>query len=321
MKAFQWVIVCTCVLLVGGLTYTATMPEDINGDGVVDVEDALRLFSKWHEGQKHTPTPTPTPSTTPLPEITITLAGLPAGATPLVMVRVPAGSFIMGRYTDEQDSFVQEDPQHQVRIGYEFYVGKYEITQAQWQAVMDATPWAGHDSVLNHPDSPAVYVSWQDAQAFITTLNMIGQGTFRLPSEAEWEYGCRADPSGTPTRFYWGDDPGYTDTGNYAWHYYNAWNVNEKYAHVVGLKMPNAWGLYDMSGNVWEWCEDDWHYYIEAGRPDNGNAWMDSPRGSYRVIRGGDFNSAANYCRSAYRDDSAPGGRSAIFGLRVVRNP
>jgi formylglycine-generating enzyme required for sulfatase activity len=247
-------------------------------------------------------------------EITI---DLPGGVT-LDMVRIPSGSFMMGRYPGEQGSYDREDPQHQVNIGYDFYMGKYEVTKAQWQAVMGTTPWSGQSYVLDDPNSPAVYVSWNDAQAFVTALNQLGQGTFRLPSEAEWEYACRA---GTTTRFYWGDDPDYSQIGDYAWYDGNAWDVDEKYAHVVGRKLPNAYGLHDMSGNVWEWCEDDWHSNYN-GAPSDGGAWVDSPRGSSRVLRGGSWDNGGNVCRSADRGRSLPGLTYGGYGgFRLSRTP
>ena len=126
------------------------------------------------------------------------------GDVPLMLVRIPVGTFMMGRYDGEWDSYEREDPQHQVTLAQDFYMGKYELTQRQWQAVMDTTPWSGREDVLEHLDSPAVYVSWDGAQSFITALNSHitntdqGAATFRLPTEAEWEYACRA---GTMTHF------------------------------------------------------------------------------------------------------------------------
>jgi formylglycine-generating enzyme required for sulfatase activity len=268
-----------------------------------------------------TPTPTPTPTSTAAPvfsEFTVDLPGLPQDAKPLVLVNIPAGSFMMGRYPGEQDSIEWEAPQHQVDIGYAFYIGKYEITKAQWEAVMGKTPWDQSEYVLNNQDSPAIYISWSDCQEFVTELNKQGQGNFRLPSEAERQYACRA---GTTTRFYWGDDPSYTQIGNYAWHEGNAKDVDEKYAHVVGLKLPNAWGLHDMSGNAREWCEDDWHSsYSEAGRPDNGSAWIDSPhRNQTRVYCGGSWRGVAQYGRCANRAGTTRTFRYAHVGLRIVR--
>lgn len=204
-------------------------------------------------------------------------------------------------------------------------MGKYEVTKRQWQAVMGTTPWSENrrDSMLNDLDSPAVYVSWNDAQSFITALNTHstntsqGAAAFRLPSGAEWEYACRA---GTTTRFYWGDDPRYTQISDYAWYMGNASNAFEKYAHVVGLKLPNAFGLYDMSGNVWEWCEDDRHDNY-TGAPTNGSAWVDSPRGSYRLLRGGSWGAYAFKCRSASLFFIDPAGAGGTLGFRVVRTP
>ena len=245
------------------------------------------------------------------------------GDVPLALMHIPAGTFLMGRYSGEQDSYDWEDPQHSVTISEGFYLGKYEVTKRQWQAVAGTTPWSGQSYVLDDLDSPAVYVSWNDAQSFITALNThitsTGQGaaTFRLPTEAEWEYACRA---GTTTRFYWGDDPSYTLISDYAWWYGNTGWASEEYAHVVGLKLPNAFGLYDMSGNVWEWCEDDWHGNY-TGAPTNGSAWVDSPRGSYRLLRGGSWDNSGGYCRSASRVHGYPVSAYSVSGFRVARTP
>ncbi|MCX5769473.1 MAG: formylglycine-generating enzyme family protein [Candidatus Hydrogenedentes bacterium] len=234
----------------------------------------------------------------------------------LEMVWIPAGTFMMGRYPGEQGSYDWEDPQHQVTVPG-FWMGKYELTKRQWQAVMGTTPWSGYEYVGDDLDSPAVWVSWDDAKAFITELNTHTGLTFRLPSEAEWEYACRAD---TTTRFYWGDDPDYTLINDYAWWYGNAGDANEQYAHVVGLKLPNAFGLHDMSGNVYEWCEDDWHSSY-TGAPADGSAWVDSPRGSDRMIRGGCWGYYGS-CRSAYRIyyyHYGPSDETNGLGFRLAR--
>jgi eukaryotic-like serine/threonine-protein kinase len=240
------------------------------------------------------------------------------------LMLIPAGTFLMGRYADEQHSSDVEDPQHPVTLSQDFYMGKYEVTKRQWQAVMGTTPWSGlrRDHVLKDLDSPAVYVSWDDAQSFITALNTHstntsqGAATFRLPSEAEWEYACRA---GTTTRFYWGDDPSYTQINDYAWWDGNAMSEGEAHAHVVGLKLPNTFGLYDMSGNVCEWCEDDYHDSY-TGAPTNGSAWVDSPRGSNRLLRGGSWNVLGPSCRSAHRS-YYPDYSVYYGGFRVARTP
>jgi formylglycine-generating enzyme required for sulfatase activity len=236
------------------------------------------------------------------------------GDVPLEMVRVSSGTFQMGRYPSEQDSSSYEDPQHTVTVPA-FWMAKYELTKRQWKAVMGTEPWAGKSYVLNDLDSPAVYISWTDAKAFIAALNTHTGLSFRLPSESEWEYAARA---GTTMRFYWEDDTDYTVINNYAWWTVNAWDVGNRYAHVVGQKLPNAFGLYDMSGNVWEWCEDDWHDNYN-GAPSNGSAWVFSPRGSSRVLRGGSWGNIGNYCRSAFRLNDNPSNATVFIGFRLSR--
>ena len=255
-------------------------------------------------------------------ETTVTLPG----GVPLVMVRISSGSFQMGRTPGEQDSYDREDPRHTVNIGYDFYMAKYELTKRQWQAVMGTTPWSGQSTVLNDPGSPAVNVSWiaiAGSGGFLEKLNQhlestgqaVGGKPYRLPSEAEWEYACRA---GTTTRYYWGDDPSYAQIGDYAWYAGNAYDVGERYAHVVGRKLPNSWGLYDMSGNVWEWCEDRYHSGY-TGAPTDGSAWV-AGGGSYRVERGGGWSSRARRCRSAFRYNINPSITYSSLGFRPSRS-
>lgn len=222
------------------------------------------------------------------------------GNVPLKMVRIPAGTFAMGSPNNEQSRGTDE-VQHQVTLTRGFLLGKYEVTQAQWQAVMGTTPWSGQQCVLNDPNSPAVYVSWKNAQAFITQLNTFTGLTFRLPSEAEWEYACRA---GTTTRFYWGDDPNYTAINDYAWWSGNALDVNERYSHVAGQKLPNPWGLYDMSGNAWEWCQDWYGSYANGAVVDP----TGPSSGGHRIVRGGGWYNpnGGGVCRSAYRGGNSP---------------
>ena len=232
------------------------------------------------------------------------------GNVPLVLVRIQAGTFMMGATANEQDSWDSE-PQHQVTLTQAFWLGKYELTKRQWTAVMGTTPWSGLSSVLDDPDSPAVDISWNDCQAFITAVNALGKGTFGFPTEAQWEYACRA---GTTTRFYWGDDPSYTEIGNYAWYDGNALSVGEQYAHIVGKKQPNAWGLYDMSGNVWEWCQDWWSYYSADVVLDP----QGPSTGSFRVTRGGGWAyHGFYYCRSGRRQYMSPDGRDSDVGFRL----
>jgi formylglycine-generating enzyme required for sulfatase activity len=229
-------------------------------------------------------------------ELTVMLPG----NVPLVLLRIPSGTFTMGCNPDEQDSYYSELPQHEVVLEQDFWMGKYEVTQQQWLAVMNTWPDTVPSSAVGQGDNyPAYWVSWYDAQDYVTALNAYLSDTFqdaiavRLPSESEWEYACRA---GTTTRYYWGDDPDYVLADFYAWHSFNS----DGSAHPVGEKIPNAFGLYDMSGNVWEWCGDDWHDdYI--GAPDDGSIWVDSPRNIIRMLRGSGWSWEPNFCRSAKR--------------------
>lgn len=222
------------------------------------------------------------------------------GGVKIDLVLIPAGSFMMG---DEGDG-----PAHKVTITKPFYLGKYEVTQEQWQAVMGRNP--------NRPEvlkAPVVTVSWEDCQTFLGKLNAkIGEegSTFALPTEAQWEYACRA---GSTTQYCFGDDEDRLQ--EYAWYRANS----EHKPHPVGEKKPNAWGLYDMHGNVWEWCADwyDRGYYA--------NSPADDPTGpvggSSRVYRGGSWGSIADYCRSASRGRTVPAYHDDLVGLRVARVP
>ncbi len=250
----------------------------------------------------------PPPSSPPPPPAKLTLftENLPNGVT-LEMVGLLAGQFLMGYPDSDPDAESYEKPQHQVQVN-SFAIGKYPVTQAQYQAVMGKNPSWFKNWFKNNPQNPVENVSWNDAQAFCRKLSQITGKTYRLPTEAEWEYACRA---GTTTRFYFGDDAG--QLGDYAWHKGNSQNTT----HPVGQKKPNAWGLYDMSGNVWEWCEDNWHdNYI--GAPKDGSAWLTNDN-DYQIVRGGSWYYDPGYCRSAYRDYYDRRGNDNIdYGFRVV---
>ena len=251
-----------------------------------------------------TVTPTPLPKVAPTPLTNFT-ENLPKGIT-LEMVGLPAGQFLMGSPDSDPDASDSEKPQHQVKVN-SFAIGKYLITQAQYEAVMGNNP----SHFKNNPQNPVEQVSWDDAQAFCQKLSQITGKTYRLPTEAEWEYACRA---GTTTRYYFGDND--NQLGDYAWYDENSNDTT----HPVGQKKPNGWGLYDMSGNVWEWCEDDWHYsYI--GAPDDGSAWLDNDNHYHHpILRGGPWFDYPNDCRSAFRSFylSRRDGFSYYFGFRVV---
>jgi formylglycine-generating enzyme required for sulfatase activity len=225
---------------------------------------------------------------------------LPNGIT-LEMVSLPAGEFLMG--SPESD---YKKPQHQVKVN-SFAIGKYPITQAQYEAVMETNP----SYFKNNPQNPVENVSWDDAQAFCQKLSQLTGKNYRLPTEAEWEYACRA---GTETLFSFGND--FDQLGDYAWYSENSGGKT----HPVGQKKPNAWGLYDMSGNVWEWCEDNWHdNYI--GVPDDGTAWIDNDNCSQsrKCLPGGSWGLDPYLCRSAFRDyDIRRDIRYDDIGFRVV---
>lgn len=250
-------------------------------------------------------------------EVTITLPG----GVPLVLIYCPAGKFQMGCVPGEQDSYFYEDYQHQVTLTKDFYMGKYVVTKRQWTAVMGTTPWSGQSNVLDDPESPAIYVSWNDiagSGGFIEKLNQhlasTGQtATVRLPTEPEWEYACRA---GTTTRFYWGDDSSYSLIGNYARYNNNTYYAGEQYAPVVGSKLPNAWGLYDMSGNVWEWCQD---WYEDNYASDSVTDPIGPVSGVTRVLRGGSWSAGAGSCRSATRNYAAPAFPYSHIGFRLAQ--
>jgi len=231
------------------------------------------------------------------------------GNVPLEMLWIPPGSFMMGSPEDEQGRMDNESPQHEVTISEGFWMGKYPITQAQWEAVMGNNP-----SDFIGDNRPVERVSWNDirgANGFLEQLNtIIPRQNFRLPSEAVWEYTYRA---GSTTRFYWGDDPDYTEINDYAWYMDTSGGETQD----VGLKLPNAWGLLDMAGNVLEWCEDDWHD-IYIGAPTDGSTWVDNPQGNYRVLRGVSWGGRADGCRAAYRAGADPDSRNDYSGFRVV---
>ena len=226
---------------------------------------------------------------------------LPGGIT-LEMVKIPAGSFLMG----DESFFDSEKPQHRVNL-QEFYLGKYPVTQEQYQAVMSDNPSNFKGFLKNTSTNPVEGVSWDDAQAFCQKLNDKTGKKYRLPSEAEWEYACRA---GIQTRYYFGDNE--KKLGEYAWYEYNSGSKT----HPVGQKKPNNWGLYDMSGNVWEWCEDGWHENYENA-PTDGTAWNENHSvTNLRVLRGGSWGDNPWLCRSACR--CSDGYRFNYFGFRVV---
>jgi formylglycine-generating enzyme required for sulfatase activity len=223
---------------------------------------------------------------------------------------IPAGKFRMGSPASEKDRS-SDEAQVDVTLTKSFYLGKTEVTQGQWRAVMGTTPWKGKSFVKEGDNYPATYLSWEDAQAFCKKLSEKENGKYRLPTEAEWEYACRG---GSTTRFSFGDNE--AQLGGFAWYDRNADAIGEEYAHEVGKKQANSFGLHDMHGNVWEWCED-----VYAAKLQGGMDPLVSSGGSHRVVRGGSWLSEASRCRSALRGRFAPDYRRDYLGFRVARVP
>lgn len=235
-------------------------------------------------------------------------------------VLIPAGSFMMGSENGSSD----EKPVHRVTINYQFYMGKYEVTQAQWKQVMGSNP-----SYFNNCEQcPVEMVSWDDTQEFIRTLNKMNDGyTYRLPSEAEWEYAARAGTTGDfagilDSMAWYGNNSGrqYLDVGEISRtdpnNYDNRLKANGNQTHLVGQKQANGFGLYDVLGNVWEWCEDLYHYDYN-GAPSDGSAWINGG-GQGRITRGGTWYATTNWCRLAARLNHTPDFRNSTVGFRVV---
>jgi formylglycine-generating enzyme required for sulfatase activity len=218
-------------------------------------------------------------------------------------VYIPSGAFTMGSPTDELGRN-DDETQHQVTLTKGFYMQTTEVTQGQWQAVMGNNPSQFQDC---GDDCPVEKVSWDDAQAFIKRLNAKDNANkYRLPTEAEWEYACRA---GTDNQFSFGDNV--NQLGEYAWYRENS---NER-THPVAQKKPNPWGLFDMHGNVWEWCQGWYGDYPSGSLTDpKGPSW-----GASRVLRGGSWIDFPSYLRSAVQIAYHPTGSDNIVGFRLAR--
>ena len=215
-------------------------------------------------------------------------------------VLIPPGTFQMGSDPSEKGYRWFEVPKHQVTLTKPFYLGIYEVTQNQWKTVMGNNP-----SYLKGDDHPVEHVSWNEVQIFLQKLNAMGPQTYRLPTEAEWEYACRA---GTTTRYSFGDDERLLD--EHAWYEENRQGAH----HPVGQKKPNPWRLYDMHGNVWEWCSDWYELYssepvVDPQGPETGPA---------RVLRSG-YKDRNLHCAIRYFEH--PTGTGAKIGFRVVIEP
>ncbi len=231
---------------------------------------------------------------------------------------IPAGEFMMGSPGDEKKRSEDEGPQHKIRITKPFYMGVTEVTQGQWFAVMKSKPWEGKEYVKDGDNIPAVYVSWKDAIEYCRKLSASEGQTYRLPTEAEWEYACRG---GTSTAYSFGGDA--TLLSDYGWWgglFFGDGNAKgEQYAHEVATKNGNPFGLYDMQGNVGEWCQDIYDEKAYASRSGTTSDPSSASGSQNRVLRGGSWKFGSTYARSAARLRGLPDGRGHENGFRVVR--
>ena len=256
---------------------------------------------------------------------------LTKGVLPLRMMLIPAGSLVMGSPEKEPERKNSEDPQHTVTLS-QFFMAKYPVTQSQWRVVANLPQI--NQKLNTEPSNfkgdmrPVEQVTWYDAVEFCNRLTNYTNRQYRLPAEAEWEYACRANTT-TPFHFgktistnyanYKGIDSevdGKFSTGNYN---------NGPKGNFLGsttpvdlFSFPNSFGLYDMHGNVWEWCQDHWHdSYHKEEVPTDGSAWLSKDENAMRVRRGGSWSTSPRNCRSAYRGKSPPYKTAYCFGLRV----
>lgn len=277
------------------------------------------------------PTPTPEPVAPP-PKPKPKPGDVMQNSLGMSFVLIPQGNFMMGSNEGSSD----EKPVHEVGIRGELYLGRYEVTQAEWRAVMGTNLEQQRDKanpswpLRGQGDNyPMYYVSWNEAQEFIRRLNERSDGfIYRLPSESEWEFACRAGTTGEYSASldliaWYANNSGQQiidaadllrkDPKNYVRRVIE----NGNQTHPVGQKQPNAFGLYDMNGNVWEWCED-WYHWTYGGAPTNGSAWLVGGEQQYRVLRGGSWDFNGTLVRSANRYWLTPDLRNNYFGFRVL---
>ena len=238
-------------------------------------------------------------------------------APKMKLVWCPPGEFTMGSPKSEKGRSKDEN-QADVTLTKGYWVGKYEVTQSEWKQVMKTEPWKEKTLNKEGADYPATFVSWNDAIDFFRKLTeqerqggrLSNDWEYTLPTEAQWERACRAR---TETRFSFGDDE--SKFGEYAWFRDNTWNADEKYAHPVGQKKANPWGIHDMHGNVWEWCRDVYSKELPGGRDPEVKS-DEKTEGSNRVFRGGGWFVVAAGCRSGIRSGIRPDDRSSNRGFR-----
>ena len=231
------------------------------------------------------------------------------------LVLIPKGTFMMGSPESEEGRYKDDETQHEVTISKDYYLGVYEVTQAQYEKVMGKNPSHFQGAIVGNEnaDLPVDRVSWEDAVEFCKKLSDLPEEkkagrVYRLPTEAQWEYACRA---GSKTAYSFDDEEGLLP--EYGWFNRNS----SRRTHTVGLLEPNAWSLYDMHGNVWEWCSDWYEEYPKGAVSDP----TGPKEGSIRVFRGGSGFNVAAICLSAIRGRSAPSLRNNNIGFRLALSP
>jgi formylglycine-generating enzyme required for sulfatase activity len=270
--------------LVPASTPTHLVNGDVNGDGVVDGIDINELINIILDKTE-----------------TSSMQTFTVNGVSFTMVDVEGGTFTMGATAEQgSDAEINESPAHQVTLS-SFSIGQTEVTQELWLTVMGSNPSWFKDDIQR----PVEFVNWDECQEFITKLNEITGKSFRLPTEAEWEYAARGGNKSQGFKY-----SGSNNIDEVAWYSENSGSKT----HAVGIKAPNELGLYDMSGNVYEWCQD-WYgdYSADAQTNPTGAA-----SGNYRVGRSGSWGSGTGYCRVSARSDLAPTGASARVGLRLA---
>ncbi|MGY8767761.1 MAG: SUMF1/EgtB/PvdO family nonheme iron enzyme [Pirellulales bacterium] len=280
---------------------------DMDNDGDLDILSASQGDDKitWYKNINDPSIGNTTPPDNSPPVSTVQSIKLETiqNSVGMKLVKLPAGEFLMGSPRTEADRNANE-LQHKVTLSQSFYMGSTEVTQGQWKAVMGTTPWKGQNSVKEDTQLAVSHINWNDATEFCRKLSDKEGKIYRLPTEAEWEYACRA---GSSTMYHFGVDA--TEIAKYAWH-------GGSLVHPVGLKRPNSFGLYDMHGNVWEWCAD-WYeddYYTNSPAVDP----VGPTSGTKRVLRGGSWNEQTRRSRSALRFGNSPAIGAFPFGFRVV---
>jgi formylglycine-generating enzyme required for sulfatase activity len=248
------------------------------------------------------------------------LVWCPAGFVTMEQVEVVEEPVTPEDEAAPKTSRVEEITPVKVLLSNGYWLGKYEVTQSEWKQVMETEPWKGKTNAKQGADYAASYISWEDATEFCRKLTdqereagrLSNDWAYTLPTEAEWERACRAR---TETKFSFGDDA--SKLGEYAWYSTNASFRGDNHAHQVGQKNPNPWGLFDMHGNVHEWCRDVYTKKLPGGRDPDVKA-NGKTTASNRVLRGGGHSVLASYCRSASRDSYSPTAGSASTGIRVA---